>query len=288
MLILLCVMAVSIVAAIILVNFIPKNEEETDSTTANKVEVPEILEGEALYNNYAIAYPTVQESQIVAIKITNNASYKNDYNTEEQAPKTSYTLMRDEMMGGKFVLYYEDKDGKTQVYYPDVVEQDLSFDYESLYAIEQNDGYGRIYKLTYLCVALELPYFTDRIELAPEGEARDSQLKGFGLDEESCTTISFIYKDADGKEKNRKIKIGDKNVTEVGYYFMVDDRPYIYNSMANYYDYAMLGFYSYVNSILVSAGLEEDSSYEPYLTTDYKQWLNEKFTEPGTEIPSSS
>ena len=285
MLILLCVMVVSIVAAIILVSVL-SNNEQTEPT--NKVEPPEILEGESLYNNYAIAYPTVQESQIQLIKVTNKASYKNEYNTEDEAPMTTYTLMRDELMGGKFVLYYDDKDGNTQVYYPPVVEEDASFDYESLYSIEQGDGYGRIYKLTYLCVALELPYFTERIELATDKDARASQLKGFGLDEDNATKISFVYKDENGELKSRKILIGDKNVTQVGYYFMVDDRPYIYSSMANYYDYAMLGFYSYVNSILVSAGLAEDSAYEPYLTSDYKQWVNETFDEPGTEIAEGS
>ena len=81
-----------------------------------------------------------------------------------------------------------------QVHYPNVMGEDSSFDYESLYSIETNDGYSRIYKLTYLCVALELPYFTDRIPLAAEGEARESQLRGFGLDEKNATVISFIYK----------------------------------------------------------------------------------------------
>ncbi len=293
LLILLCAMVVFVTAAIVLINVLPD-----ESTNAPRPEPPEIFEelGESLYNNYPIAYPTIQESQIQTIRVTNKASYKNDYNSEEEAPATFYVLDRNEdIANGRFVLSYQDKDGKIRVHYPDIAEEDASFDYESLYSIEQGDGYGRIYKLTYLCVAIELPYFTERIALVEEGAARDSQLRGFGLDDPQ-SILEFSYKEKqtgpDGKEteviKSRKVVIGDKNVTGVGYYFMVDDRPYIYSSMADYYNYAMLGFYSYVNSILVSEGLAEDSSYEPYLTTDYKQWLNETFKEPGTVIPENS
>lgn len=305
LLILLCVMVISIAAAIILVNVIP-----TESTQSEKKDPPEILEGESVYNNYPIAYPTIQESQIQTIIVTNKASYKNDYNEgSENIPKTSYMLSRDELADGKFVLSYQDKEGKLHAYYPDIVEKEASFDYESLYSIEGNDGYGRIYKLTYLCVAIELPYFTDRIAFAPEGEERDAQFKKFGLNSEDSTEIVFTYKytekDENGKsvEKlaTKKVVIGKKNVTGIGYYFMVGDvvdgnvvyRPYVYNSMADYYNYAMLGFYSYVNSILVSAGLAEDSSFEPYLTTDYKQWVNKITGMPEgegeiPEIPADS
>ena len=286
-------MLVSVVAAIILVSVMSDSGSQGDET-----EPPEILAGESLDNNYPIAYPSVQESQIQRIVITNKASYK-DYYGEDKAPSTSYVLLRDEELDGNFVLYYEDLDGNAQVYYPKVADEDAAFDYESLYSIEQNDGYGRIYKLTYLCVALELPYFTDRIALLPEGEKRDSQLRGFGLDEPQAV-ITFDYVNENKETVTRSIKIGDRNVTGFGYYFMVTEevkgasgskveyRPYIYNSMAEYYNYAMLGFYSYVNSILVSAGLEEDSSYEPYLTTDYKQWKNNKIEEAGTPIEKDS
>lgn len=293
LLILLCVMLVSITAAIILVSIM-----SGDDPSGTKADPPEILAGESLEGNYPLAYPSVQESQIQRIIITNKASYK-DYFGEDKAPKTSYALVRDEDLDGKFVLYYENKDGKTEVYYPKVADEDVTFDYESLYSIEQNDGYGRIYKLTYLCVALELPYFTDRIALLPEGEKRESQLRGFGLDDPQAV-ISFDYVNENEETVTRNIKIGDRNATGFGYYFMVTEetksadgtkieyRPYIYNSMAEYYNYAMLGFYSYVNTILVSAGLEEDSSYEPYLTTDYKQWKNNKIEAAGTPIEKDS
>lgn len=286
-------MLVSVIAAIILVSVM-----SDDDPSGSEKNPPEILAGESLYNNYPLAYPSVQESQIQRITITNKASYK-DYFGEDKAPSTSYALLRDEDFDGKFVLYYQDKDGNANVYYPKVASEDVTFDYESLYSVEQNDGYGRIYKLTYLCVALELPYFTDRIALLPEGEKRESQLRGFGLDEPQAV-ITFDYVNENEQTVTRSIKIGDKNVTGFGYYFMVTEevknasgtkveyRPYIYNSMAEYYNYAMLGFYSYVNSILVSAGLEEDSSYEPYLTTDYKQWKNTKVEDAGAPIEKDS
>lgn len=266
-LILLCVLFVSVLATVLVMIFLPEEEPENELK-----QPPEILEGEALYKNYAIAYPTMQESQIKTITVRNKESV--------------YTLSRAEAFNNKFVLYYEDENGKTQVYYPDIVEADSSFDYESLYAIEQNDGYNRIYKLTYLCIALELPYFDERIALDTDETERERQLRRFGLDEPY--SVSFEYTKEDGTTVNHRVKIGKKNVTGLGYYFMVDDRPYVYSSTANYYDYAILGFHSYVNSILVSKGLKEDSSYEPYLTTDFKQWVNQTYKEIGTEIPENS
>ena len=281
MLILLGLCVVFIAAAIILVAVLSSQTEEPAAS-----DPPEIIEGESVYNNYPIAYPYMQESQIKEIIVTNKATGADKYDDKDEVPKTTYRLVRYDEMNGKFVLVYDAGNGE-ELYYPDIINSDLTFDYESLYSIEQNDGYNRIYKLTYLCIALELPYFTDRIAL-PEGEAeRASMLRGFGLDDPQAT-VTFKYVDSDKNQVTRTVKIGDKNVTGNGYYFMVDDRPYIYNSMSNTYDYAMLGFYSYVNSILVSAGLAEDTAYEPYLTTDYMQWKNETYTEPGTEIKSGS
>ena len=281
MLILLGLCVIFVASAIILINVIPDGEEQT-----TKKDPPEILEGESVYNNYPIAYPNMEESQIKEIVVTNRGTGKDRYENEEDVPKTTYKLVRYDKMDGQFVLTYDDGTGE-ELYYPDIIGSDLTFDYESLYSIEQNDGYSRIYKLTYLCIALELPYFTDRIEL-PESEAeKASMLRGFGLDDPAAE-ITFKYVDSEKNQITRRVKIGDKNVTGLGYYFMVDDRPYIYNSMANYYDYAMLGFYSYVNSILISEGLPEDSAYEPYLTTDYKQWANKTFDKEGTEIKSGS
>ena len=191
--ILLCLLIAFVAAAIILVNLIPDSDSATNNTPT---ELPEILEneGEALYGNYPIAYPTIQESQIQTIIITNKASYADDYNEgDENIPKTSYMLTRDDLTNGKFVLSFEDENGKLHAYYPDIIELDSSFDYESLYSKELNDGYQRIYKLTYLCAAIELPYFTDRITLQPKGDEREAQLKRFGLGKEDSTEMIFTY-----------------------------------------------------------------------------------------------
>ena len=295
LIILLCAMLALTVAAVVLLIVMKNDEDPVEEEAA----LPEIITGESYYGNYPIAYPYIEESKIQNIFVTNKASYE-DFGDEEDRDYITYALTRSDEYNGSFVLSYEDHKGNLKLHYPQIVDADATFDYESLYSIEQNDGYNRIYMLTYLCVAIELPYFTDRIPLAPKGDARDAQFRGFGLDEPQAT-LTFDYLNAKGESVRRSVRIGDKNVTGYGYYFMVTEevssstdmktveyREYIYNSGANYYNYAMYGFHSYVNSVLVAAGLAEDSSYEPYLTTDYKQWRNEKIDEIGALITEKS
>ena len=272
-------------AAVLLVSFLPQRTDEQNEPQKIQIEIKEEL-GEALVNGQPSAYPTMTETQINRITISNKAS------DEDKETRKSYTLLRTEASNGKFVLYYPDENGNITPYYPDIVEADSSFDFESLYSTEQNDGYNnQIYKITYLCAALGLPYFEERIPIDENEEEREFQFRQFGLDDPSAT-ILFEYTEGTGESKKtvtRKLIIGDKNPTGFGYYFTVDDRPYVYcSSNVNYFDYALLGFYSYVNSVLVSKGLAEDSSYEPYLTTDYKQWKNETHTEEGTPVRGGS
>ena len=70
MLILLSVMVVCVTAAIVLV-CVMANRPEEEPTAATP---PEILTGESVYQNYPIAYATVQESQLQVIKITNKSN----------------------------------------------------------------------------------------------------------------------------------------------------------------------------------------------------------------------
>ncbi len=284
LLILLSVFAVALTAMILLLTLLPENE----ATVPGDKTPPEIIEGlESLNGNYAIAYPTMEEGQIKKIKITNKNSYKDNYNSVEDAPETSYVLERKKDANGKFVLTFWDEEGNEHEYRPEILSADSSFDYESLYAIEQNDGYNRIHKLTYLCIALELPYFDERINLKENAEERARQLRHFGLDEPQ-TKIEFEYEDEKGNRITRRLAIGDRNITGLGYYFMVDDRPYVYNSTSNHFDYALLGFADYVNPILVAAGLPEDKGLEPYYVSKYEQWLNETVKEEGEIITDGS
>jgi hypothetical protein len=61
---------------------------------------------------------------------------------------------------------------------------------------------------------------------------------------------------------------------------------YVYNSNSNYYDYALLNFYSFINGRLVAAGLKNDSTFEPTLTTNFTHWKNEVFDSGNVEADS--
>ena len=89
-------------------------------------------------------------------------------------------------------------------------------------------------------------------------------------------------------EKNHTVTIGGRAVSGSGYYFMVDGRDYIYYTASNYYDYALKGFHSFVKGVLVAEGIVSDSAYEPYLTTDFKQWVNEKHAEENERVLAGS
>lgn len=263
-----------VAAAIVSTIFINKY---LDSLEGSVPTLPEIIEGEAIHGSSAIAYPSMEEKDIVRISI------KNKNNT--------YTLLRSKELGNSFVLYYEDEKGEMQVYYPPITEEDSSFNYNDIYAEDTTNNYG-IPKLTYLCVALEYAYFSERIPLSENEQERNIQLREYGLRPDEIQTISFDYleKDAEGKEKSvtRQVKIGAKNITGNGYYFMIDDRDYAYSTTSTYYDYALMSFYSYLGNVLVAAGLPEDNAFEPYLTTDYKQWKNELHKTEGEAVTDSS
>ena len=267
------VVAAAIITSYLLTKYAGGDEPST-------IDPPDIIDGESTYGSSALAYPTMKESDIKRITVNNKTS--------------SYTLLRSEQVKGAFMLYYQDEEGHTQVYYPEICEQDSTFEYQDLYAIEGNDGYNTIYKLTYLCVALEYPYFTERIPLSKDNTERSIQLKEYGFDTEKAQTVTFDYviKAQSENEKDttvtHRITIGSKNITGTGYYYMVDDRDFVYNTNSNYFDYALLGFYSYVNGVLVSKGLEEDSSFEPYLTTNYKQWVNTMHDKEGEVVTDTS
>ncbi len=272
-------LVVIIVAATVATTLIIKHLNESASAGSGKLP-PEIIEGEGIYNGSALAYPTMEETDIKRITIKNKEG--------------EYTLLRTEDSGGAFMLYYVDANGDTQVYYPSICEEDSSFEYESLYAIESSDGINRIYKLTYLCSALEYPYFSERIPLSDNPNEREFQLREYGFETDKKQTIVFDYiiegetEEDEDKTVTHTIEIGAKNITGAGYYYRVDGRDCVYSTGSEYLSYALMGSYSYINSILVSAGIKEDSAFEPYLTTDYKQWVNEMHKNEGDEVVDGS
>lgn len=232
----------------------------------------EILEGEGMYIGVATAYPSVSGDDIQRITVKNKAKEGNHY-----------TLMRsDDMADGDFLFaYYED--GEVKVFMPSICDADATHEYSDLYAIETGDGYSALTKIDYLLTALQHPYFKHRIKVSDTPAEREAAYREFGFTSEKMTTVEFDYTAADGSTATHKVVIGDKVPTGIGYYFMVDDRPYIYNSTVNYFDYALAGFYSFVNTTLVAKGLEQDSTYEPLFTSNFTHWEN-TVHESGTVV----
>ena len=255
-------------ATAIILNTVLAAKDNGDDTAKKP---PEIIEGvEAVHNGSAVAYPNVSEKDITFIRVLGEGEY---------------FLMRETDADGKygaFNFYYRDEADELQKYYPDICVEDPTFDYEDIYAAEQNDTFGKIPKLTYLCVALGTAYFDERIELSEDEAERRRELKRYGLsDEDTVVRVDFTSINKDSTTTTRTIKIGRKNVTGIGYYFMVDDRDYVYSNSNNYFDYALLDFADYVSPILTAAGLPQDNAFEPYLTTDFKQWVNKMHDKEG-------
>ena len=244
---------------------------------------PEILEGEDIYLNVPVAYPRLEDGQFQYIIVRNENG--------------TFDLTRPSEKG-VFWLSYDDGKGieNSVMYEPPILSAEGNFDYQQLYAVETGDGYGRIPLLTYLCTAIGTTYFDERIPL-PTGEDEESKkeraliLEEYGLDEKT-QYVAFVYLDEDenGKqvERTHEIVIGNRAITGSGYYFMVDGRDYVYYTTNNYYEYALRGFYSFIKGTLVAPGLAQDSTYEPYLTTDFKQWVNETHDKEGEYVMEGS
>ena len=249
-----------------------KNNNQTSSSAPL-----DLLPGESSYLNQPIAYPAISESQILLLQVS--------------GPQGKYDISRYPDDQGSFMFHYY-VDGKKEAipYIPPIYGAEGDFNYESLYAVEQNDGYGRIYYLTYLCSALGLPYFRERIELpsaeTEEGKAkREMLLAEYGLTQSEATTVSFVYGDRDpktgliidGSDKIHSITIGKRALSGSGFYFTVDKRDYVYYTGSEYFKYALAGFHEFVKGMLVAEGIESDSSFGPYLTTDFKTWVGEVY-----------
>ena len=245
---------------------------------------PEIMEGESTYLNQLVAYPMIEEGEITYVEIKNKTG--------------NFGLSRYPDDRGSFLFHYyvDGKEGAIP-YTPPIMNAEGDFDYESLYAVETGDGYGMIYYLTYLCSALGAPYFTERIPL-PKADTeentarREALLREYGLTKTESTMVSFVYGERDPKtgyiieetEDAHLIVIGDKALSGNGYYFMVDGRDYVYYTGSEYFTYALAGFHEFIKGRLVAEGLDGESVYGPYLTTDFKEWKGTVFKAESDKV----
>ena len=225
---------------------------------------PEI--GEVLYMNSPAVYSYLSKAQIQSIAVVSH-------------PKDgTYTMQRAKDADGKdlsyFLFYYLDEDGRIKAYMPEITMAESGFNYTDFYAVETVSGLNAT-KIEYLIATLGILYYDYKVPLKDTTVERNNQLKLYGLTEDERETIEITYLDSEGKEQKHKIIIGDKLTGGAGYYLMIDDRDCIYAaSSSTSLSYALSGFKSIIHSRIVAAGLPTDKTFEPYLTTDYKQWKN--------------
>ena len=179
---------------------------------------------------------------------------------------------------------------ETAAHAPGITDTESDFDYSTLYSIVESDGYG-MPRISYLCSAVGALYFEERI-MRPEGVSREDFFADYGLDEASCEVITVGYYNGDNVEA-KKIRVGDKVVTGTAYYYAVSDgadgyRDCVYVSRGSQLEYALGGAASLINAMLVAEGLEQDSYLEPYLTTDYKQWVTNYNDKEGDTVTKDS
>ena len=248
-----------------------------EKENANKL--PDIREelGESIYAGQPIAYDRLSEAEILSIVVDNDNG--------------KFDLSRWPDDKGEFWFGYQPIGGEEQMvqYIPPILSAENKYDYEDLYAIENNDGLGRMYMLSYLCSAVGTLYFEARIDLPsgddPESLAkREAILKEYGFGEGETERVSFAWgtRDEEGnvvEEGIHHVVIGDKALNGFGRYYRVDGRDCIYYTGNSQMDYALMGFHSFIKGSLVAAGLPADGAYGPLLTTDFKHWVNTKHEE---------
>ena len=258
------VLALLIAAYVIMSAVISSQSPGSGSGSAGSG-IPEIKDGEAIYNNTAVVYPYISKSKIISVAVSSHkdAFVMSRPEGEEQGSYENY-----------FMFFYQDTNGDLAAYYPDIMMEEADTSYTDFYSVEASDGLN-MYKIDYLLAAIGALYFDQRIE--PE-EDRAAQLNRYGLGTDQRETVYISYLDDDGNTCEQKIFIGDKRITGVGYYFMLEGRDYIYTSAASdRFDYLLDDFESFLHSRLIPEGLAADGIYEPYLTTDYKQWTNKYY-----------
>ncbi len=263
-------LAVLIAAASIITAVVNDDGDGGNLTTS----VPEILEGEARQSGLTLAYPSINRKNYI------------DF-VEIENPTGKFGFMYAESTGEQ-IFYYFDKNGRRHDYLPGIYFEESSFDYSELFAIDTSDGFGQYTLVDYLFVSLQSPYFSERIAFETDTDKRNLQMKEFGFTDKEMSSVRFHYKNELGETLTREVKIGGKSVTGTGFYFTVatvtnnpdgtetvNERPYIYASTNNYYDYAVSNMTQFIKPLLVSEGLSEDNGFGPYLTPGYYQWVNQ-------------
>lgn len=287
LIILTAVMAVLIAGYFILVSLLPEGTETPEAPTYDQL---------AWEGTSQRVFPDVDTKAVQYITVNN----------PEGAENETYGLVKTE--DGTFSIWYLPKGSEEPLFYmPDIVSADPSFTYSSLYAMD-SFGQGQVARFFYLRSSITTMYFTERISLKglSENEVR-AYLEEFGFmdygdydDPDDNTDLSVIVNygktdSATGKEIDyRTIRIGGRNPSENGYYVMIDDpnhpeaQNYIYATNNSNIGYATQPYTYYINPAVISAGLEMDGVYEPYMIKDYHQWRNELVSEKDTAIDADA
>lgn len=275
-LILVGVLCAMIVAAVFIIRSMTKEPDPTETLP------PEIIEGEDTYLGAAIAYPRIESSGFSSISVWKKDGAGTDH-------KLSFAIQRGGMSVYKnsFYFSYTNSNGIIVDYEPPIADKDPYFDYNDLHAaaMASSAGSTAIPKITYITTALGALYFDQRIEVPADASKKEAFLNRYGIGDEA-TVVYIDGKNIDGTEVSYAVTIGDKTVTGSTYYFTVSDgkkvdgkweyteRPYVYATKTNYFDYALVNFESFLHSTLVAAGLPQDSALEPIFTPGYSQWKN--------------
>ncbi len=301
----LLIISLLLTGAYIAISTIARRLADKQNGSGNSSVITDIRyeDGEVLSSsNIPLAYAAIAEKNITDIHIE-------QYDGSIEA-KEKFGVFREPDKNGQpngiFLFRYYTKDNEDPIiYYPPIASEDPDFNYESIYSVESNDGFGRIYYLTYLCSALGNPMFTERIEL-PTGDDEASQRKrnaifrDCGITETQRTDVYLTFCERDpntneivkDSEKTVLIRIGGKAASGVGYYFMViendHDRPYIYYTNSEYLSYAVKDFSDYVKGTLISKGLSSDAMYGPYLTTNFTSWQGTMYTEGEIKLSENA
>ncbi len=262
--------------------WIPKINSENNEPSSTI----EVGEGEAIYLNNPIAYPYVDVNNITAVEVSNSngnfgmSRYPEDYSD--------------------FMFHYYDIYGDLVMYTPPIYSEDKNFDYTSLYA--KTDEYGMLedYTWRFLCSAIGIPYYSDKIDLSDKDAAvKTALLEEYGFIEQNddgtyanaYAFVAFSYGERDSKtnniidgtEKTHTVRIGKKATSGSGYYFMVDGRETVYYRGDEYLSCALTGFHEFVNGQVVTEGLAGESVYGPYLTSDFKSWTGTTYNKSEEE-----